>query len=144
MKKVLIIGSGIAGLSCAISCAEKNMEVTLVSPFPSERAQSVLAAGGINAVTDSGEVGDSIECHIKDTLSGGCDIAGKEAVTGLCENAPEIVRWLEKLGTVFTTDPDGKVRVRAFGGQSYKRTCYCGASTGKADRYRAGHGSKAL
>ncbi len=131
MKKVLIIGSGIAGLSCAISCAEKNMEVTLVSPFPSERAQSVLAAGGINAVTDSGEVGDSIECHIKDTLSGGCDIAGKEAVTGLCENAPEIVRWLEKLGTVFTTDPDGKVRVRAFGGQSYKRTCYCGASTGK-------------
>ena len=131
MKKVLIIGSGIAGLSCAISCAEKNMEVTLVSPFPSERAQSVLAAGGINAVTDSGEVGDSIECHIKDTLSGGCDIAGKEAVTGLCENAPEIVRWLEKLGTVFTTDPDGKVSVRAFGGQSYKRTCYCGASTGK-------------
>ena len=131
MKKVLIIGSGIAGLSCAISCAEKNMKVTLVSPFPSERAQSVLAAGGINAVTDSGEVGDSIECHIKDTLSGGCDIAGKEAVTGLCENAPEIVRWLEKLGTVFTTDPDSKVSVRAFGGQSYKRTCYCGASTGK-------------
>ena len=55
MKKVLIIGSGIAGLSCAISCAEKGMEVTLVSPFPSERAQSVLAAGGINAVTASHE-----------------------------------------------------------------------------------------
>ena len=45
MKRVLIIGSGIAGLSCAVSCAEKNMDVTLVSPFPSERAQSVLAAG---------------------------------------------------------------------------------------------------
>lgn len=131
MKKILIIGSGIAGLSCAVSCAEKNMDVTLVSPFPSERAQSVLAAGGINAVTDSHEPGDSIECHIKDTLRGGCDIAGKDAVRGLCENAPDIIRWLQRLGTVFTTEPDGSVSKRAFGGQSYKRTCYCGASTGK-------------
>ena len=80
MKKVLIIGSGIAGLSCAISCAEKDMEVTLVSPFPSERSQSVLAAGGINAVTSSHEAGDCIESHIKDTLIGGCNIAGENAV----------------------------------------------------------------
>ena len=131
MKRVLIIGSGIAGLSCAVSCAEKNMDVTLVSPFPSERSQSVLAAGGINAVTDSRESGDSIECHIEDTLKGGCHIAGKKAVRGLCEAAPEIIEWLEKLGTVFSTEPDGSVSKRAFGGQSYKRTCYCGASTGK-------------
>lgn len=131
MKKVLIIGSGIAGLSCAVSCAEKDMEVTLVSPFPSERAQSVLAAGGINAVTDQHEPGDSIECHIEDTLKGGCHIAGKEAVSGLCESAPDVIKWLEKLGTVFTTEPDGSVSKRAFGGQSYKRTCFCGTSTGK-------------
>ena len=96
MKKVLIIGSGIAGLSCAVSCAEKNMEVTLVSPFPSERAQSVLAAGGINAVTDRHEPGDSIACHIEDTLNGGCHIAGKKAVAGLCESAPDIIKWLEE------------------------------------------------
>lgn len=131
MKKVLIIGSGIAGLSCAISCAEKGMEVTLVSPFPSERAQSVLAAGGINAVTASHENGDSIESHIEDTLKGGCHIAGRNAVKGLCGNAPDIIKWLEKLGTVFTTEPDGSVSKRAFGGQSHKRTCFCGASTGK-------------
>lgn len=131
MKKILIIGSGIAGLSCAISCAEKNMEVTLVSPFPSERSQSVLAAGGINAVTDSHEAGDSIESHIQDTLSGGCDIAGENAVRGLCESAPDMIAWLKKLGTVFTTESDGSVSKRAFGGQSHKRTCYCGASTGK-------------
>ena len=131
MKKVLVIGSGIAGLSCAVSCAERNMDVTLVSPFPSERSQSVLAAGGINAVTDSHEPGDSIECHIKDTLKGGCDIAGKEAVRALCEAAPDIIKWLEKLGTIFSTEADGSVSKRAFGGQSYKRTCYCGASTGK-------------
>lgn len=131
MKKVLIIGSGIAGLSCAVSCAQKGMEVTLVSPFPSERSQSVLAAGGINAVTESCEKGDSVGRHIEDTLRGGCDIAGKNAVSGMCENAPDIIKWLEKLGTVFTTEPDGSVSKRAFGGQSFRRTCYCGASTGK-------------
>lgn len=131
MKHVLVIGSGIAGLSCAVSCAQKGMQVTMVSPFPSERSQSVLAAGGINAVTASHEAGDSINKHIDDTLKGGCDIAGKEAVKGLCEGASDIIAWLEKLGTVFTTDPDGSVSKRAFGGQSYRRTCFCGASTGK-------------
>lgn len=131
MKKVLIIGSGIAGLTCAIECAQRNMEVILVSPFSSERSQSVLAAGGINAVLDNCDPGDSIDCHIDDTLKGGCDIAGKSAVTGLCESAPDIIRWLTKIGTVFTTDADGNISRRAFGGQSYKRTCYCGSSTGK-------------
>ena len=131
MKKVLIVGSGIAGLSCAISCAEKGMEAILVSPFPSERSQSVLAAGGINAVIDPDKLGDSIESHIEDTLKGGCFIAGENAVRGLCESAPDILRWLVKLGTVFTAEPDGSVCRRAFGGQSHRRTCYCGSATGK-------------
>ena len=130
MKKTLVIGSGISGIACAIECAYKGVKAVLISPYPSERAQSVLAAGGINAVLP-GPDGDSIESHIEDTLKGGCFIAGKDAVRGLCEDAPDIIRWLEKLGTVFSTDEDGKIKRRAFGGQSYKRTCYCGSSTGK-------------
>jgi len=130
MTKVLIIGCGISGLSCAIECASRGISSILVSPFPSERAQSVLAAGGINAVlrTDNG---DSIEQHIQDTLKGGCNIAGVKAVTGLCSEAPEIVRWLESLGTVFSRDGEGKISQRPFGGQTYPRTCYAGTSTGK-------------
>ena len=131
MKKVLVIGSGISGLTTAIECASSNIHVTMVSPFPSERAQSVLAAGGINAALDHKGEGDSIESHIEDTLKGGCYIAGREAVTGLCETAPEILAWLEHLGTVFSRTADGKIDQRAFGGQSHRRTCYCGASTGK-------------
>ena len=50
MKDVLIIGSGISGMACAVRCAVLGVHVTLVSPFPSERSQSVMAAGGINAV----------------------------------------------------------------------------------------------
>ena len=131
MKKVLVIGSGIAGMSAAISCAEKGMEVIMVSPFPSERAQSVMAAGGINAALDHMGEGDSVEAHMQDTLRGGCFMGGAAAVQGLCENAPDIVKWLEKLGTVFTLNDEGKIDQRAFGGQNYKRTCYAGSSTGK-------------
>ena len=130
MSKVLIIGSGISGLTCAIECASRGDHVILVSPFPSERSQSVLAAGGINAVmSPDGE--DSIKQHIEDTLKGGCYIAGEKAVTGLCTAAPDIVNWLESIGTVFSRDKDGKIATRAFGGQSFPRTHYSGTATGK-------------
>lgn len=131
MKEVLVVGSGISGLSCAIRCAEHGMQVKLVSPAPSERAQSVMAAGGINAVTSNHEEGDSVESHIEDTLKGGAYLAGKNAVAGLCSNASEIISYLEKIGTVFSVDEKGRPLVRAFGGQSHKRTHYCGSSTGK-------------
>ena len=130
MTKVLIIGSGISGLTCAIECASRGINSVLVSPFPSERAQSVLAAGGINAVLRQ-DNGDSIEKHIEDTLKGGGNIAGVKAVTGLCTEAPSVVRWLESLGTVFSRDEEGKIRQRPFGGQTYPRTCFAGTSTGK-------------
>ena len=131
MKKVLIIGSGISGMSCAVRCAGHGLHVMLVSPYPSERAQSVMAAGGINAVTDDHEEGDSIESHIEDTLKGGAMLGGRNAVKGLCEHAEGIIRYLESIGTVFTVDESGIPRTRAFGGQSHKRTHFCGASTGK-------------
>ena len=131
MKEVLIIGSGISGMACAVRCAELGVRVLLVSPFPSERAQSVMAAGGINAVTDEHEEGDSVDSHIEDTLKGGAWIAGRNAVTGLCSHAEEIIRYLEGIGTVFSVDEKGRPLRRAFGGQSHKRTYYCGSSTGK-------------
>lgn len=128
MKHVLIIGSGLSGLSCAVALAEKGIRSTLVSPYPSERAQSVMAAGGINASLGNG---DSPECHAEDTRKSGCGLSGEKTVSGLCSAAPEILRWLETLGVVFNRDGDGELALRAFGGQSKDRTAYAGASTGK-------------
>ena len=128
MKQVLIIGGGLSGLSCAIGLAEKGISSTLVSPYPSERSQSVMAAGGINAALGKD---DSPERHAEDTLRSGGDIAGKDAVLGLCSAAPEIIRYLERLGVVFSREENGEVALRAFGGQSRNRTAYAGASTGK-------------
>ena len=131
MRKVLIIGSGVSGLACAVRCASLGVHAEIVSPFPSERAQSVMAAGGINAVTEAREPGDSVAWHIEDTLKGGGSLAGPNAVAGLCGRAGEIIRDLEGIGTVFSVDGQGRPARRAFGGQSFRRTYYCGASTGK-------------
>ena len=131
MKHVLIIGGGISGMACAVRCASRGVQVTLACPFPSERSQSVMAAGGINAVLPGAEAGDSVASHIEDTLKGGCRLGGERAVTGLCEGGEGILRYLEGIGTVFSVDAQGRPMRRAFGGQSHKRTYYCGASTGK-------------
>ena len=131
MREVLIIGSGISGLICAIRCAEHGVRSVVVSPFPPERSQSVMAAGGINAVLPDHEPGDSVSCHVEDTLRGGAYIAGKKAVEGLCGNAANVMRFLKRIGTVFSVDEEGRPMRRAFGGQSHKRTCYCGSATGK-------------
>lgn len=131
MKDAIIIGSGISGMACAVRLASAGVHVLLVSPFPSERSQSVMAAGGINAVLADHEEGDSVRCHIEDTRKGGSDLAGEQAVTGLCTHAEDIIRYLEQIGTVFSVDANGHPARRAFGGQSYKRTCYCGSATGK-------------
>lgn len=127
MKNVLIIGSGLSGISCAIDLAENGICSTLVSPLPSERAQSVMAAGGINAALGSD---DSPESHAADTLKSGGFIAGKKAVSGLCSAAPDIVKWLDGLGVMFSKDNDA-LSLRALGGQSHNRTAYAGSSTGK-------------
>ena len=128
MKHVLIIGSGLSGLTCALSLASKGIRTSLVSPYPSERAQSVMAAGGINTALSQN---DSPRQHAEDTLKSGGNIAGEEAVSGLCSGAIEIIQWLEGLGVVFSTDENGEMILRALGGHSCNRTAYAGAATGK-------------
>ncbi|MBQ2449238.1 MAG: FAD-dependent oxidoreductase [Peptococcaceae bacterium] len=128
MKSVLVIGSGISGLTCAIDLAQRGIYTMLVSPYPSERAQSVMAAGGINAALSEN---DSPELHAEDTLRGGCFLENPDVVKGLCDAAPDLVNWLEELGTVFSRDEKQSPALREFGGQSRRRTAYAGASTGK-------------
>lgn len=130
-KEILVIGNGISGLCSAIYAAESGMSVTLISPTVPERSQSVMAAGGINAAINTMGENDEVSLHIIDTLKGGCNIEDEKFVRSLCEDAPEIIGWLEKTGVLFNRTPKGDISLRAFGGQSKKRTAYSGSSTGK-------------
>ncbi len=129
--KILIVGSGIAGMSAAIEAASLGLSVTMVSPFVAERAQSVMAAGGINAVLDPARDGDSVESHVQDTWKGGCEVEKNLDLQALCGFAAEHIRFLESLGVVFNRYEKGRICQRAFGGLSHIRTAYSGSSTGK-------------
>ena len=129
--EALIIGSGISGMAAAVRLAGQGIHTTMVSPCPSERSESVMAAGGINATVTGNDEGDTVEDHISDTLKGGCFLGGENAVRGLCSHGEQIIHYLESIGTVFSVGSDNKPTRRAFGGQSKKRTYFCGSSTGK-------------
>ncbi len=130
MKPINIVGAGLAGLSAAIWLAECGAVCNLISQQPSERAQSVLAEGGINAALDTMGEGDTADEHFRDTMHGGGDLADPDAVRAMTAGASEIVSWLLKLGAPLQK-ADGRLLLRNFGGQKKKRTAYAKSSTGK-------------
>ena len=130
MGRVNIVGAGLSGLSAAIHLAKAGIPCNLISALPSERAQSVLAEGGINAALDTMGEHDTPAEHFADTMKGGVDLADPNAVAGLTEHAPEIVRWMFSLGTPFQMEEE-RLILRNFGGQKKKRTAYSKSSTGK-------------
>ncbi|MBQ9227998.1 MAG: FAD-binding protein [Eubacterium sp.] len=130
MRKINIIGAGLAGLSAAIHLAQEGIACRLISLQPSERAQSVMAEGGINAALNTMGEEDTVEQHFADTVRGGAYLADENAVQGLTEHAPEIVRRLCSIGVPFNRKGQELV-LRNFGGQKKKRTAYSKSSTGK-------------
>ena len=127
---VNIVGAGLAGLSAALTLARMEIPCRLISPMPSERAQSVMAEGGINASLDTMGENDSLLEHFEDTMKGGVYLADPNAVWNLCSDAPETVSMLCSLGAALQIK-DGKPVLRNFGGQKKKRTAYAKSSTGK-------------
>ena len=130
MERINIIGAGLAGLSAAITLSENGVPCNLISLQQSERAQSVLAEGGINGALNTMGEDDNTENHFNDTMKGGVFMADPNAVDGLTKNAPQIIRWLESLGVPFNMN-GGEIVLRNFGGQKKKRTAYARSSTGK-------------
>ncbi len=131
IKQVIVIGSGLAGLSTAVKLAEKEVVVHVVSPSLPERSQSVMAMGGMNVALDTKNEGDSTELHFRDTMESGAYLNDAKAVENLVNRGPEIATWLKSIGVNFALDAEGRIDLRKFGGQSKIRTAYAGARTGK-------------
>lgn len=127
---VNIIGAGLAGLSAALELSREGISVNLISAQPSERAQSVMAEGGINAAMNTMGDDDTIREHFEDTLKGGAYIGEVESIEEMTSSAPFIVEDLIKLGVPFNND-NGRLVLRYFGGQKKRRTAFSRSSTGK-------------
>ncbi len=127
---VNILGAGLAGMTAARTLAKNNIHVRLFSVQVSQRAQSNLAEGGLNAALNMMGEDDDINQHFEDTMKGGCYIADPDMVKGLCEGAPSIVDEMKRIGVPWHME-DGHIIQRPFGGQKKRRTCYAMSSTGK-------------
>ncbi len=129
-KKVIVVGGGLAGLSAAMRLAEKGCSVDIVSVTHVKRSHSVCAQGGINAVVDETE-GDSPLNHAYETIKGGDFLADQAPIVEMCLSAPKIIDMMDRFGCPFNRKEDGSLDRRGFGGTLFKRTIFCGASTGQ-------------
>jgi len=126
---VVIVGAGGAGLRAAIAAAEADpsLDIALVSKVYPMRSHTVSAEGGAAAVI---KPGDSVEDHIRDTISGSDWLADQDAVELLVSEAPNELLQLEHWGCPWSREPNGTVAVRPFGGMSIERTWFAADKTG--------------
>jgi len=99
----LVIGSGIAGLSAALTLTEHKGNVLIITKSNLLDGSSRYAQAGIAAVRNLRN--DSFAKHESDTLSAGCNINNRNAVKFLVKNAPKAVDWLEYMGVKFAPKP---------------------------------------
>jgi L-aspartate oxidase len=127
---VLIIGSGLAGMSLALRLAE-DQKVALLTKGELLDAASAWAQGGIAAVLDDD---DSAENHIRDTHVAGAGLCHEDAVRFVVENGKRAVEWLVEQGVPFTKDENNlaELHLTREGGHSHRRIVHAADATGRA------------
>ena len=125
---VLIIGGGGAGTAAAMLAGQSGAGVILATKLRHGDANTMMAEGGIQAATKVEK--DSACLHYLDTVGGGHFKNEPELVQILVNEAPEVLRWLESLGVMFSKFPDGRLHSLHAGGTSRKRLHFCGDITG--------------
>jgi len=131
VRRVVVVGGGLAGLMTVIKLCEAGVAVDLFSLVPVKRSHSVCAQGGINASVNTKGEGDSPQVHLEETCYGGDFLANQPPVKAMCDAAPGIVNMLDRMGVPFNRTPEGLLDFRRFGGTLFHRTAFAGATTGQ-------------
>lgn len=124
---VIIIGSGAAGLTAALSLAETK-RVLVLAKGSLTGGSTAWAQGGIAAVLDAG---DTFENHVRDTMVAGAGLNDREAVEFVIKRAPESIDRLVELGVPFNQE-SGDLHLTREGGHSHRRIVHVDDATGWA------------
>lgn len=123
---VLVIGSGGAGMSAAISARAAGAAVLVATKSALGAGNTGRAQGGIQAAIGDD---DSPRSHCEDTFAAGHRVARPELVRALTEGGPDAIEWLSGLGVDFSRD-EGRLRLLRCGGASRRRLLQAGERTG--------------
>jgi L-aspartate oxidase len=126
---VVVVGSGIAGLTTALRLRQRVDRVLLVTKTVLDEGSTRWAQGGIAAALDPA---DSPQEHLQDTLVAGVGVCDVEAVRALVTEGPARVRELVALGAEFDRTPEGEIALTREGGHHRDRIAHAGGdATGK-------------
>lgn len=127
---LLVVGSGVAGLTAAVRAASAHrLRVGVLTKGQLHQATTRWAQGGVAAVLVNDP--DSTDLHLADTLAAGAGLCDLDAVRVLVDEGPVRVNELIAMGAIFDTDPAGAYKLAREGGHSMARILHSkGAATG--------------
>jgi L-aspartate oxidase len=133
---LLVIGSGVAGLSAAVRAAELHgKRVGVLTKGELDQATTRWAQGGVAAVL--AEDPDSTDLHLADTLAAGAGLCDADAVRVLVDEGPGRVHELIAMGAIFDRDEHGQLELAREGGHSVPRVVHAGGAATGAEIERA-------
>ncbi|WP_020523015.1 L-aspartate oxidase [Catelliglobosispora koreensis] len=133
---VVVVGSGIAGLTAALHLREAGLHVTVVTKVNIDDGSTRWAQGGIAAVLDPL---DTPAAHAQDTMVAGVGLCDAAAVDVLVREGPGRIRDLIRLGTTFDRNADGTLMLTREGGHHANRIVHAGGDATGAEVQRALH-----
>ncbi len=131
MKSILVIGSGVAGMTAALEAVD-TYDVTLLTKSDLSQSNTRYAQGGVAVVTTED---DSVESHVADTLIAGAGLSDEDTVQVLCEEGPEAIDELIERGVKFD-QVDGHLAHGLEAAHSHARILHAGGdATGAGIAY---------
>jgi len=131
MKSILVIGSGVAGMTAALEAVE-TYDVTLLTKSDLSQSNTRYAQGGVAVVSTEG---DTVESHVADTLVAGAGLSDEDTVKVLCEEGPEAIGELIDRGVKFD-QVDGRLAQSLEAAHSHARIIHAGGdATGAGIAY---------
>ncbi|WP_371665423.1 L-aspartate oxidase [Streptomyces sp. NBC_01241] len=131
---VVVVGSGVAGLTTALRCAAAGLATVVVTKARLDDGSTRWAQGGIAAALGEG---DTPQQHLDDTLVAGAGLCDEAAVRTLVTEGPDAVRRLIGTGAHFDTTDSGDIALTREGGHHRRRIAHAGGDATGAEISRA-------